>query len=100
MSRSIITRAREMRTLVANAQRSHAKDWLDEHGYNFQWRDEKGELVLVQPAKHNASVLLRPDEVLSKDELKACQKYVREKMREDSKKRQIRALGVGDSASR
>ena len=100
MSKSIIARAREMKTMVANAQRSHAKDWLDDHGYNFKWHDDKGELVLVQPAKHNASVLLRPDEVLSKDELKECQRYVREKMREDSKKRQIRSLGVAGHETR
>ena len=76
MSKSIIARAREMKTMVANAQRSHAKDWLDDHGYNFKWHDDKGELVLVQPAKHNASVLLRPDEVLSKDELKDMYKFI------------------------
>ena len=100
MSKSVIKRAREMKTMVADAQRSHAKDWLDSHGYKFQWHDGEEGLVLVQPAKHNAGVLLRPDEVLTKGELKKCQRYVKERMHEDSKKRQLRALGVVGDASR
>lgn len=92
MSSVGLSSIKNARTLIADNQRLHAKDWLDEHGYNFGWYKERGgEMVLVQINK-DTGIAERPDEVLDNHKHNELRKYVRRKSMEDAKLRRARRL--------